>query len=101
MTENNSSNTNATTTIASLNELTSAPRSLLKDAWFRLIRNKGAVVAMVIITIFVLGALFANKIVPHNPLQMNSGKDFLPPFGLKGVLQVKLDRKNLFLVQTL
>jgi oligopeptide transport system permease protein len=79
MAENNSSNTNAATTIASLNELTSPPRSLLKDAWFRLIRNKGAVVAMVIIAIFVLGALFANKIVPHNPLQMNSGKDFLPP----------------------
>ena len=79
MAENNTSNTNATTTIASLNELTSAPRSLLKDAWFRLIRNKGAVVAMVVIIIFILGALFANKLVPHNPLQMNSGKDFLPP----------------------
>jgi oligopeptide transport system permease protein len=79
MAENNSSNTNASTTIASLNELTSPPRSLLKDAWFRLIRNKGAVVAMVIIVIFILGALFADKLVPHNPLEMNSGKDFLPP----------------------
>ena len=79
MTENRSSNTNADTTIASLNELTTPRRSLMKDAWFRLIRNKGAVVAMFIIVIFFLGALFANKIVPHNPLQMNSGKDFLPP----------------------
>jgi oligopeptide transport system permease protein len=70
---------NTTTSIASLNELTTPRRSLLKDAWFRLVRNKGAVAAMIIIVVFFLGALFANKIVPHNPLEMNSGKDFLPP----------------------
>ena len=79
MAEIKTSNTNGSTTIASLNELTTPRRSLMKDAWFRLIRNKGAVVAMFIIAIFFLGTLFANKIVPHNPLEMNSGKDFLPP----------------------
>ena len=67
------------TQIASLNELTSPPRSLFKDAWSRLIRNKGAVVAMVIITSFFVCGLFANKLVPHNPLQMNSGKGFPSP----------------------
>jgi ABC-type dipeptide/oligopeptide/nickel transport system permease subunit len=36
-------------------------------------------VAIVIIILFFLMAIFANKIVPHNPLEMNSGKDFLPP----------------------
>jgi ABC-type dipeptide/oligopeptide/nickel transport system permease subunit len=65
--------------IASLNEISAPRRDLLVDAWFRLIRNKGAVVAIVIIILFFLMAIFANKIVPHNPLEMNSGKDFLPP----------------------
>ena len=81
MAESTSTNTN--TEIANLNVLSTPRRSLLKDAWFRLIRNKGAVVAMVIIAIFFLGAAFANKIVPHNPLEMNSGKDFLPPAWVK------------------
>ncbi len=65
--------------IVSLNELTTPPRSLFKDAWSRLSRNKGAVVSMVIIVIFFLIALFANVIVPHNPLEITSGKKFLPP----------------------
>jgi ABC-type dipeptide/oligopeptide/nickel transport system permease subunit len=65
--------------IASLNEIGTPRRDLMTDAWFRLIRNRGAVVSMVVIVLFVLMAIFANKIVPHNPLQMNSGMGFLPP----------------------
>ena len=45
------------TQIASLNELTSPLRSLFKDAWSRLSRNKGAVVSLVFISLFFIVAL--------------------------------------------
>ncbi|RPJ47046.1 MAG: ABC transporter permease [Chloroflexi bacterium] len=54
-------------------------RSLTMDAWNRLVRNKAAIFGIVIIIFFFLVALFAPVIAPHNPLQLNSGKDFLPP----------------------
>ena len=54
-------------------------RDLLVDAWYRLIRNKASVFGMVIIGVFTILALFANFIAPHNPLQINSGKNYLPP----------------------
>lgn len=60
-------------------ENTLPSRSLAQDAWFRLIRNKAAVVGMVIIVLFALIALFASVIAPHNPIKINSGKNFLPP----------------------
>lgn len=55
-------------------------RSLGQEAVGRLFRNKAAIVGIVIITAFVLIAAFAPVIAPHNPLQLNSGKDYLPPF---------------------
>jgi oligopeptide transport system permease protein len=58
-------------------------RSLWADAWQRLIRNRAAVVGMIIILVFAVVALFAPLIAPHNPLQLNSGKDFLPPAFVK------------------
>jgi oligopeptide transport system permease protein len=54
-------------------------RDLLVDAWYRLLRNKASVMGMIIIAIFTITALFANFIAPHNPLQINSGKGYLPP----------------------
>jgi len=60
-------------------QLETPQRDLLADAWYRLIRNRASVIGMVIIGIFTVIALFANFIAPHNPLQLNSGKDFLPP----------------------
>ncbi len=69
--------------IASL-EITTPRRDLLSDAWYRLIRNKASVVGMVIIVFFSLVAIFAPVLAPHNPLQLNSGKDYLPPFWQKG-----------------
>jgi oligopeptide transport system permease protein len=66
---------------ASINDMTTSrpSRSLWADAWFRLIRNKAAVVGMVIIVLFVLMAAFASVIAPHNPLQIHDGMGFLPP----------------------
>ncbi len=61
----------------------SASRSLAQDAWGRLIRNKAAVLGMVIIGFFAMVALFASMIAPHNPIQINSGKKFLPPVWVK------------------
>jgi oligopeptide transport system permease protein len=58
-------------------------RSLWADAWHRLIRNRAAVVGMIVIVLFAFVALFAPIIAPHNPLQLNSGKDFLPPAFVK------------------
>jgi len=66
--------------IVSLNRDISHPsRSLGKDAWGRLIRNKASVTGMIIIGLFTLVAIFASVIVPHSPIQIHSGANFLPP----------------------
>jgi oligopeptide transport system permease protein len=65
--------------IADLHQITTPRRSLLSDAWFRLVRNKAAVVSLGIIGIFFFVAFFANVISPASPLKMNSGKGMLPP----------------------
>lgn len=56
-----------------------APTSLWADAWQRLVRNKAAMFGLAIIILFFLTAMFAPWLAPHNPLQINSGKSFLPP----------------------
>ena len=65
--------------IADLTMMTVKPRSLWVDAWYRLIRNRAAVLGMVVIVIFSLVAIFAKVISPHNPLETVSGQSFLPP----------------------
>jgi oligopeptide transport system permease protein len=54
-------------------------RSLWADAWSRLIRNKAAIVGMVVIAVFIFVALFGPLLAPHNPLQIYDGKSTLPP----------------------
>src|SRR5512135_2764279 len=54
-------------------------RSYWQDAWDRLKRNKAAVAGMVIIAFFLLLSVFANVVAPRNPLEQNSGKQYLPP----------------------
>lgn len=54
-------------------------RSLWHDAWLRLVRNRSAVLGAIVILLFAFVAIFASLIAPHNPLQLNSGKGFLPP----------------------
>jgi oligopeptide transport system permease protein len=68
-----------------------ASRSLGAEAWGRLIRNKAAVVGLVIISLFALIAIFAPFVAPENPLQINSGKRFLPPPFFKGSTNVQSD----------
>jgi len=54
-------------------------RSLWYDAWTRLLRNQAAVGGAIVILLFIVVAIFAPQIAPHNPLQLNSGQGFLPP----------------------
>ena len=54
-------------------------RSLWRDAWSRLLHNKAAVAGAIVILFFMFVAIFAPVLAPHNPLELNSGKGFLPP----------------------
>ena len=69
----------ATTPAALSAAMTRPPRSLWRDAWSRLIHNKAAVAGAIVILFFMFVAIFAPVLAPHNPLELNSGKGFLPP----------------------
>lgn len=55
------------------------PRSLWKDAWRRLVRNRAAVAGMVIIVVFTLIAIFAPALAPYNPVQQSSNNSLRQP----------------------
>jgi len=59
--------------------LTRPPRSLWRDAWTRFTKNKMAVAATVVLLFFVLVAIFAPVLAPHDPLKIYDGKGYLPP----------------------
>ena len=65
--------------VAATLEVKGPSRSLMMDAWFRLVRNKGAVAGIVVSVLFFTVAMLAPVFAPHNPLKLNSGKDYLPP----------------------
>ena len=46
-----------------------APSGLWRDAWRRLIRNPGAIVGLVLVSAFVVCALFAPVIAPQDPIE--------------------------------
>jgi peptide/nickel transport system permease protein len=48
-----------------------APGGLWSEAWHKLIRNPGAIVGAVIVGVFVLTAIFAPLIAPHDPKEQN------------------------------
>lgn len=48
------------------------PTSLYRDALQRLLRNKGAVLGLIVVTFFALVAIFAPVLAPHNALQIYS-----------------------------
>ncbi len=50
-----------------------------QEAWGRFLRNKASIVGLVIVVFFLLVTALASVIAPHSPLQLNSGKGFLPP----------------------
>ncbi len=60
-------------------EISTPRRNLFTDAWYRLLRNKASVVSMIFLGLLLLVAILANVLSPHNPLEFNPGKDYLPP----------------------
>lgn len=50
-----------------------------QEAFDRLARNKAALLGLVLIVIFLIMAVFAAQLAPEDPLQINSGKKYLPP----------------------
>jgi peptide/nickel transport system permease protein len=46
-----------------------APSGLWSEAWRRLIRNPGAIVGFFFIAVFVIAAIFAPWVSPHDPLE--------------------------------
>ena len=58
-----------------------APSGLGREAWYRLIRNPGAIVGFVFVAAFVIAAVFAPVIAPYGPLDQAKGGvlDAQPP----------------------
>jgi peptide/nickel transport system permease protein len=55
------------------------PTGLWRDAFHRLLRNPGAIVGFVFVSMFVLAAVFAPVLAPHDPLQQGLRDDLLLP----------------------
>lgn len=55
------------------------PRSLWRDAGNRLLKNKAAMVSMVVILVIAVMAIAAPSLAPYDPLELHSGQGFLPP----------------------
>lgn len=53
--------------------------SLWSDAWRRLLKNRGSVVGMILVAIFIIMAIFAPFLAPHNPQEIFPGKSYLGP----------------------
>ena len=77
--------------VADLNDVFRPSKSLGQEAWSRLIRNKASVIGMLVIGFFIFLAIFASVIAPMNPLQLHSGKRFLPPPFDQGATNIKAE----------
>jgi len=65
--------------IADLNDVFRPSKSLGREAWGRLIRNKASVFGMIVIVFFIFLAAFASILSPMDPLELHGGKRYLPP----------------------
>jgi oligopeptide transport system permease protein len=82
--------------------LPARPRhSLTAEAWYRLIRNRAAVFGMIIVGFFLFMAAFAHVLAPENPLQLNSGRGFLPPPWAGEINDIRGDPQFFFGTDTL
>jgi oligopeptide transport system permease protein len=84
-----------TNKVVDLRDIFRPSKSLGQEAWYRLIRNKASVLGMIIIAFFILLAAFASVIAPKDPLQLGSGKKFLPPPFYQGQTNIKADPEYL------
>jgi len=60
--------------------------NLWADAWRRLVRNRAAVVGLVIIVLLALTAIFANQVAPYGYAQGDSKENYVMPLWLTKVL---------------
>jgi oligopeptide transport system permease protein len=65
----------------SVEESDSPSRSLWRDAWQRMLRNRLAMVGLVVVGLLILVALFAPFIAPFDPTRQNYDEIALPPGG--------------------
>jgi ABC-type dipeptide/oligopeptide/nickel transport system permease subunit len=68
---------------AELNVLARKQRSLWGDALYRLIRNRAALVGLIIIAFAGLIAIFAPVLAPYDPLAQNGPKQLMEPIWTK------------------
>lgn len=63
-------------------KIESAPqlKTSFQDFWYSFRQNRGAIIGMCIIVIFILIAIFAPWIAPHDPKIIYEGKYLSPPF---------------------
>ena len=54
-------------------------RSPWQEAWERFLKNKASLTGMIVVILFLLLTASASLVAPHNPLELHSGKGFLPP----------------------
>src|SRR5262245_17450720 len=78
-----------TNKIVDLKDVFRPSKSLGQEAWSRLIRNRASVAGMFIIGFFIFLAAFASVISPKDPLELGSGKRFLPPPFDEGATNIK------------
>ncbi len=62
-----------------LNVLARTQRSLWGDAWSRLVRNRAAMVGLVIVILATLAAIFANVIAPYDPILQETRNQLREP----------------------
>ena len=62
------------------NELHAQMPTGFQDFWYSFRQNKGALVGLAIIAVFILIAIFAPWLAPHDPTKIFEGKYLVPPF---------------------
>lgn len=61
-----------------------APPGPILAFWRAFRENRGAVIGLVVVTIIVFVAIFANLLAPHSPIEQFRGFSKLPPFWSEG-----------------